>query len=171
MVTIEVADSGVQAALDALAQRIGNMEPVLQAIGEDIMARAKQRFETSTGPDGQRWAPNARATIEAFIAKRGGFGKRGINKKGRDLAMGKRPLIGESGDLRRNFHVRADEVSVTVAHSAIYAAIQQFGGQAGKGRRATIPARPFLPVQSSGELYPAERSQILEAINAWLADK
>ena len=30
--------------------------------------------------------------------------------------------------------------------SAAYAAIQQFGGQAGRGKKVTIPARPYLPL-------------------------
>ncbi len=67
MITIEVQDNGVQAALQALANRASNMNPILQTIGEEIMERTKERFGSSTGPDGQRWKPNARATIEAFM--------------------------------------------------------------------------------------------------------
>jgi len=169
MISIEVTDTGVQAALKALAQRLTNMQPVMQSIGEDIVSRTKERFNTSTGPDGQRWAPNARATIEAFVNSKGGYGKKGINKKGRDLAIGKKPLIGETGDLRRQFHVAATSSSVTIGNSAIYAAIQQFGGQAGRGKKVTIPARPFLPVKSDGELYAADRALIMDALNAYLA--
>lgn len=170
MFTVEVRDQQVRAALAALAQKVGNPRPILQAIGDDIMERAKERFGTSTGPDGRRWQPNARATIEAFIAKRGGFGKKGINKKGQGLAAGKKPLI-DGGDLRRQFHVRADSNSVTVGNSMAYAAIQQFGGKAGRGRRVTIPARSFLPITGSGNLYPAEQAKILDQINDWLAAK
>jgi len=173
MITIEVRDNEVQSALRALAARVGNPRPFLQAIGDDIMERTKQRFETSTGPDGQRWQPNARATIEAFIAKRGGFGKRGINKKGQGLAMGKKPLIGESGDLRREFHVNADGRSVTIGSGPKYAAMQQFGGRKAKFPNlwGDIPARPFLPITASGDLYPQEKALILEQINDWLAER
>ncbi len=171
VITIEVRDNGVREALNALAERTANMKPILQKIGEDIKERTKQRFSTSTGPDGQRWAPNARSTIEAFIAKRRGFGKRGINKKGQALAMSKKPLIGESRDLSREFHVHADQASVTIGNTMRYSAIQQFGGLAGKGRKVKIPARPFLPIRESGELYPQDRSLILEDINRYLAGK
>lgn len=173
MFTIEVQDNGVQGALQALSNRVGNMRPILHAIGEDIMERSKERFGTSTGPDGQRWQANARSTIEAFIGRQGGFGKKGINKKGQGLAMGKKPLIGESHDLARQFHVQADRASVTVANSAIYAAMQQFGGKksAFPNLWGDIPARPFLPIKQNGELYPAERTQILDAINDYLAGK
>ncbi len=90
MIVVEVSDRTLRTALGRLAERVGNLRPLMQALGEDIMERAKQRFETSTGPNGERWQPNARATIEAFIASRGGMGKRGINKKGMGLAMTKR---------------------------------------------------------------------------------
>ena len=92
-----------------------------------------------------------------------------MGSKGRDLMMSKKPLIGESRDLSRQFHVTADANSVTIGNSAIYAAIHQFGGQAGRGRKVTIPARPFLPITPSGELYPAERSSIIGAINDYIA--
>ncbi|HNC51204.1 MAG TPA: phage virion morphogenesis protein [Accumulibacter sp.] len=169
---IEVKDSGVQAALDALAAKVSNMQPYLHAIGEDIKHRAEARFQTSIGPDGQRWLPNARATIEAYIAKQGGFGKKGINRKGRDLAMNKKPLIGLSQSLMSQFHVDATADQVTVLNSMKYAAIQQFGGLAGKpdknGKRVSIPARPFLPIHEDGTLYPEDRAKILDALNAYL---
>jgi phage virion morphogenesis protein len=171
MITIEVRDQQVRAALSALAARVGNPRPFLQAIGDDIMERTKQRFETSTGPDGRRWQPNARAAIESFIAKRGGFGKRGINEKGQGLAIGKKPLIA-TGELRRQFHVNATNDAVTISNSVRrYAAIQQFGGQAGKGRKVTIPARPFLPVTAAGNIYPQDKALILEQLNDWLAGR
>lgn len=171
VITIEVRDNGVHEALQALASRTANMKPILQKIGEDIKERTKLRFSTSTGPDGQRWAPNARSTIEAFIAKRRGYGKRGINKKGQALAMSKKPLIGESRDLSREFHVHADQTSVTIGNTMLYSAIHQFGGMAGKGRKVKIPARPFLPIRDNGELYPQERALILDDINRYLASK
>jgi len=71
-VTVTVDDTEVRAALAALAQRAGNPRPFLLAIGEDIMERAKRRFETSTDPAGRRWQPNAHATIEAWLDARSG---------------------------------------------------------------------------------------------------
>lgn len=176
--TIEVRDSGVHAALASLIERVENPRPVLQQIGEGIMERAKQRFTTSTGPDGQRWAANSRATIEAFIAKRGGIGKRGkITKKGIGLATSKKPLIGESHDLSRQFHLQVNDGSVSVANTMIYAAVQQFGakrGEFGSGKKRSfpipwgdIPARPFLPIHADGSLYNSDRDEILATLNRY----
>ena len=176
MITVEVQDNGLQAALQALSQRMGNMQPVLQAIGEDIMERTKQRFGTSTGPDGQRWQGNAVSTVQAMIAnarsKKGGVLKDGstLSKKSQTALGGKKLLI-DTGSLARQFHVHADSASVAISNSMAYAAIHQFGGKAGKGRKVTIPARPFLPIMQNGEIYPAERVLILDAINDYLAGK
>ena len=51
----------------------------------------------------------------------------------------------------------------------MYAAIQQFGGKAGRGHKVTIPARPFLPVRQDGSLYPQEQAEIIAAIKDMLA--
>lgn len=188
MITIEVQDNGVQAALQALANRASNMNPILQTIGEEIMERTKERFGSSTGPDGQRWKPNARATIEAFIrsksrnddAPRTHNGKRVAVKKGYLLKdgrigsksilalLGKKPLIA-SGDLSSSFSVASDSRSVSVNTNWMAgtikggAAVHQFGSKNGG-----IPARPFFPVQSDGSLYPQEQTKILDAINDYL---
>ena len=42
-----------------------------------------------------------------------------------------------------------------------YAAIHQFGGKAGRGRKTTIPARPFL------KLTPEDEADIMEDIQAY----
>jgi phage virion morphogenesis protein len=42
-----------------------------------------------------------------------------------------------------------------------YAAIHQFGGKAGRGRKTTIPARPFL------KLTPEDDADIMEDIQAY----
>ena len=177
MITIEVQDNGVQAALQALAKRVDNLQPVLQAIGEDIMERTKQRFATSTGPDGQRWQGNSIATIQALIvgarAKKGGVLKKGgLSQKAQTSLAGKKVLV-DTGSLARQFHVNASGNSVTVANSMIYAAIHQFGGKksAFPNLWGDIPARPFLPIKQNGELYPAERTKILDALNDYLAGK
>ena len=170
-ITITVQDKDVRATLSALAARASNLQPVMQSIGEDIVKRAKQRFATSTGPDGKRWVPNSRVTIERYIASKGGFGKKGLTKKGALIEKSKKPLIGHGRDLSRQFFVRADSRSVTVGNSMIYAAMQQFGGSREQFPNlwGDIPARPFLPITAAGQLYPAEKTRIIDALNAFLA--
>lgn len=177
--TITVQDEQVRAALKALASRVQNMRPVLQAIGEDVVERAKHRFETSTGPDGAKWQANSAATLAMLAARLAGKSsyrkKNGdLNKKGAAALANKKPLIGESGDLRRQIVARADAASVSIIASPAYAAIQQFGGTTSPRSMipgAKIPARPFLPIRIDGSLYPAEQALILQSLNEYLMDR
>lgn len=173
--TIEVHDKGVKTALQALAARVQNPRPVLQTIGEGITERAKHRFDTSTAPDGSAWKPNSAATL-AMLADRLSGHKSKIKKDGSLNASGqralanKKPLIGESQDLRRQIIPQATRDTLTVTSTPAYAAIQQFGGKAGRGHKVAIPARPFLPIRQDGTLYPAEQALVLQAINDYLLD-
>lgn len=166
-ITIEVSDSELRGALLRLQQRSGNLSPVLKALGEDIQERVKRRFASATDPAGGKWQPNTRSTIEAYVAAKSDKSKSGkIGAKGITAAMSKRPLQGHSGDLARQISYMASNSSLVLSASPVYAAIQQFGGIAGRSVR--IPARPFMPVTLSGDLYPAEKSQVLKEIANFL---
>ena len=167
---LTVDDQGVQSALKALADRVNNMQPLLQAVGDDIVERAKHRFDTSTGPDGQAWKPNSLATLAMVAERIGKYSSNlkkngGLNAQGLRALANKKPLIGDSGFLRQQIVAVASGSAVTVSSTPKYAAIQQFGGQAGRGHKVTIPARPFLPVHVDGTLYPEEKAAILATLN------
>jgi phage gpG-like protein len=172
---IEVQDQAVMAALTALRDKVDNMSPVALAIGEDMAERIKGRFGTATAPDGTRWKSNAQVTLMNYLNKKGGAfspktGK--ILAKGQQLAASKRPLQGESGDLARQIVYEATGSEVTVGSTMIYAAMQHFGGKKSEFPKlwGDIPARPFLPVTSSGELYPSEVEAIVDQIRQYLAN-
>lgn len=170
---IAINDSAVTALLEALRQRTGNMSPVLKAIGEDMMERVKQRFASSTAPDGKPWAPNTQATLIRYLQSRGGFSEKTgkITAKGQKLAINKKPLIGNGGDLSRQFDVDATDNSVTVGSTKKYAAMQQYGGTKSQFPNlwGDIPARPFMPITPDGKLYPQEEREILATLQEYLS--
>lgn len=92
--TIEVHDAAVKAALKALAERAGNTGPVLGAMGEDIIARTKARFDSSTAPDGAPRKP----------------------KKKQDS---RKTLVGPTGNLRRQIVRQVAGSTLTVAAHSI----------------------------------------------------
>lgn len=168
MIDIQLDDREVREALSRLQKRLGDLTPVMREIGELIVERAKQRFETSTAPDGSRWAPNSEATLGAMLARSGAnFRKDGsLSKRGAARRAAKKPLV-DTGTLMRQTFYRATANEVTVGNSMVYAAIHQFGGQAGRGRKVTIPARPFLPVTASGQwLGTEDRDAVLDIIRS-----
>lgn len=172
--TIDVQDDEVQALLQKLASRAGGLSPVLAVIGSDITERTKRRFETSSGPDGTPWAPNSAATLGLLAGRLGGQKSKvkkdgSLNASGRRALAGKKPLI-DSGFLRQQIVPSVSGHTLTVRATPAYAAIQQFGGKAGRGGKVSIPARPFLPVRLDGTLYPQEHALVLQALNDFLAE-
>ena len=193
--TIEVDDADINAAFNRLIAAGEELSPILHVIGEDIVTRAKQRFNTSTAPDGTPWAPNSDTTLRALLHsksdiraafshlgshkegsafvgfKKGYFKKDGsLTKKSQNLLAGKKPLIGKSHDLSRQINYLVTGNSVMVTASPVYAAMQQFGGKKSQFPKlwGDIPARPFLPVTQSGQLYPEEKRDIIAVINQHL---
>jgi len=170
---IDVSNKAVAAMLNQMQNKVGDLSPVLLAIGDDIIERTKQRFASATAPDGTPWVPNTEATLIDYIQQRGGFsGKTGkITAKGQALAISKRPLQGESGDLERQFSsLVTSGDTLLVGSSMIYAGMQQFGGTKSQFPHlwGDIPARPFLPIMADGSLYSDEASRITEQIRQYL---
>lgn len=191
--TIEVHDQGVKNALMALAARVNNMDAVLQAVGDKMVERVKHRFDTSSGPDGVAWLPNKPATKKAkggrppltdsgelrrqiyssvssavltvsaspeyaAIQQFGGTIERAagsINVRHRtdakgellrsSIMNGKGLIFAKHG---KNGHKRFIEREFAVAAHTI-----------------TIPARPYMPIYSNRDLYPAESEAILAELN------
>lgn len=169
MITITIQDREVIATLQAITQRIGNMAPVLQAIGDDITERTKRRFDTSTGADGATWK-NSPVTLGIYSLRLGQSHRKkdgSLNKRGEARVAGKKPLI-DTGELRRQIVPQVSNNVLTVTATPAYAGIHQFGGQAGRNRKVKIPARPYLPVKADGNLYPQEQALILETLQSFL---
>lgn len=173
---IEVQDQEVIAGLRQMLERAENLRAPLQALGDDIVERTKSRFDmrpVGEAPDGTPWQANSAVTLGMLSARLGkGYRKKdgSLNAKGEARLAGKRPLIGETGDLRRQIVAMASDTEVTIRATPVYAAIHQFGGKAGRGLKVDIPARPYLPVKKDGTLYPSEKAAILESINGFLMD-
>lgn len=163
---IQVDDRNVTDVLAELQRRLTNMTPAMKQIGEALVGSTKQRFTTSTGPDGLPWAPNSMVTYLRMIDRRADTTlKRGPNAgrlsaKGVGLAAGKKPLIGETRHLRDTIFPIVGADSVTIGSPEVYSAVQQFGeakGAAGQDRRhhpipwGKIPPRPFIGLSTGDE--------------------
>ena len=174
--SVKIDDDGFTAGLQRLLDRGGSIGTLTFLIGQGIEERIDARFSTSTGPDGQRWEKNSPVTLarEALrlALSNGNRRKDGrLNRRGAERLAAKRPLIGETGTLRNQIAMQADGQGVTVTASAVYAAIQQFGGTRAEFPNlwGDIPARPFMPVTPSGDLYPTEAEAIMADLNDYFA--
>lgn len=164
---IKIDDRETVRVLRRLQQQGTRLKPAMQDIGEYLVHSTKQRFATSTAPDGTPWAPNSETTLINMLRKRGGLSKRRtktggrtLTKKGQARLAAKKPLVGESRRLGNEIHYRATNEGVEVGSALEYATTQQFGAEkgsftGGKTPWGDIPARPFLGVSE------ADRAQIL----------
>lgn len=148
LLTVELTDDA-SGRLQEIAQKLGDMRPILKVIGEELTESTKRRFETSTGPDGTRWEENAESTLLGYMkskTKGSLLTKRGNTKASAVKALArKRPLIGETKQLSTKISYRLDgDTTLLVGSPLIYASTHQFG-------RGHIPARPFLGISTTDE--------------------
>ena len=161
---IEINNQASSDLLQQLAERVGDMEPFLRALGEDMVERIKMRFGTSVGPDGTAWEANSPVTLAKYIQSRG---RRSGKRTG--AAPAKKPLVA-SGEMGRGIHYQASGESLLVTSSTPQAFVMQFGGTKAEFPHlwGDIPARPFFPIRRDGMLYPAEESDIVDSLRQYL---
>lgn len=154
---ISIAYDGT-AIVDALTRLHAGLGPQgmgtpLKEIGEVLAESTRQRFVTSTAPDGSRWAPNAQATYLGGLGK-GDSRKDGrINARGAAKVMNKRPLV-DTGLLAEQitYQLLPNGSGVEIGTNRFAgewdggAAVHQFGSRDGH-----IPARPFLGLSGEDE--------------------
>lgn len=156
MIKVEIDDAEIKAAFVRLNQAGTDLRPLMQQAGEFLIETTKQRFETSTAPDGTPWAPNAEITYLNLLDRyKSSYSKKTgqISAAGSRRVVGKKPLIGESRALSTTINYRAGSDFLEIGSPMIYAGVHQFGakqGAFGRSRRngpipwGDIPARPFL---------------------------
>ena len=124
----------------AIARRlraVKDTRPVLEAMGTEGVSLTKRAF-TDAALRPSPWAPLKPSTL--------------ARKKG--------SILRESGAMWQSIRITETTAkSVAWGSDRKYAAIQQLGGQAGKGGKVTLPPRPFFPVLN-GKITPAARVKI-----------
>lgn len=113
--------------LKVIADRFGKTLPAMQIIGQRVVKSVVENFMAGGRPKG--WQPLAPATL--------------ARKKGGSILVGK----GFGGGLLGSIHAEPENRAVVVGTDKVYAAVHQFGGQAGRGLQTTIPQREFLLLQ------------------------
>nr|DAV19791.1 MAG TPA: virion morphogenesis protein [Caudoviricetes sp.] len=178
----------IQRKLQALESSLdeAGMRRKLNTVGGMVKNSVMESFENETSPFGQRWKPLSSVTAFANFGggiknvKRGrqnAYYKNGKKQKKSFLSVfgagGSRKILVLSGALAGHWVVRASAKSVTVSNNSssggfAYGLTHQFGTtRAGKHKKINIPARPFLPIDSSGNLEP----KLAKDINDYLENE
>lgn len=121
-INVKIADAEVKALLTRLRERVEDLTPVMNTIGQIVRTSVGKNFEAGGRPD--RWQPSQRATREVGLT------------------------LVDSARLKNSINAKATSKQVAIGTNVIYGAIHQLGGKAGRGKKVSIPARPFLAVQA-----------------------
>lgn len=122
-VRITVNDRELRQVLRRLARIGGEPGRFLRPIGQQLINSTRERARREVSPDFTPW-PELEPTYAA--QKRGGH------------------MLREAGNMLGSLTREVEGNTLRVGTNRIYAAIHQFGGQAGRGRKVTMPARPWL---------------------------
>lgn len=158
MIKLEFNASAVFDRLERASARLTDLTPVHEDIGEYMTEATKDRFRSSTAPDGTRWLAKRPATLAAYLARGEG------NKP--------KPLIGASGRLGKEIAKLVSRDAVEIGSALEYSAVMQHGaakGAFGKTRTdrpipwGDIPARVWLGISAEDE------SNILDIVDEHVA--
>lgn len=142
----------VQALLRRAGAQLDDPTPLLREIGAALVQTTRERFDTMTDPLGKKWAAHS---ADTQIGRLGGtkrvYTKKMRFRKGVAEKLDKLRILFRQGHLRHSVTARASRTGVEVGTNLAYGAIHQFGGKAGRGRKVTIPARPYLGLSAVDE--------------------
>jgi len=142
--------------LNKIIDNFTKIRKLYKAVGEYMLTSVEENFQAQGRPT--RWKRLSIATLKSgYKGKK--FKKRGgLTKAFRDHVAGKKILI-DSGRLKNSitYKVKAikklQDTKIYIGTNMVYAAIHQYGGYAGRGRKVYIPARPYLLMQEQDRVW------------------
>jgi phage virion morphogenesis protein len=134
-----------EATIAGILLKAGHLRSPFESAGKFLVTRTHEHFEHERSPEGEPWA----ALSAAYVARPKEQGGRG---------GAAHPILFVQGYLEASINYKAGDAELAVGTNRKFpggmksaAAIHQLGGEAGRGHRAAIPARPFLGVDSADE--------------------
>ena len=126
-VLVKVDDKEVRKLLGGILKRMGNPGPAMKILGAIVRTSSVRNFEKGGRPT--KWKALSPETLKT--------------KKGTAILREQ----GMAGGLMGAVNYKPFSDKVVIWADKVYAAIHHFGGKAGRGRKVTIPARPYMMVQ------------------------
>jgi phage virion morphogenesis protein len=123
--------------IEGLEDRLTDLTPAMNAVGEYMLAKTRDRFDDEVDPDGRRWQVLAPRTVESKQRRKTKPGKRAR------VRAGASNILKESFLLRDTIAYQADSTSVRVGTPQEYGVFHQSDEP-----RSKIPQRKFLGVDA-----------------------
>mgnify|MGYP001039274742 CR=1 FL=1 len=137
-------DRELREMIQQTGDRIKNVLPAMKAFGEYMVMATQDRFAAEKAPDGSGWKALSPRT-ENWKEEHGKIDK----------------ILQQDGYLRL-IHYTPDNAGLTLSSNRKYAAIHQYGGMAGRGRKVEIPKREFLGFSD------ADKAEFMETVKDYL---
>lgn len=135
----------LQSKLKALQKPI--LQKAARQVGEALASSTIRRFSEQRDPSGRPWKPLSAVTVFGSLS----FTKKGqVTKRSERQARGRLILI-QSARLRNSISSNVAGTKAYIGTNVKYARIHQMGGMAGRGKKVSIPARPFLGVSENDQ--------------------
>lgn len=141
---VDVERAEMLAFFESKLSQMENLRPFYVNVGEHLLNSVEDRFDTQTAPDGTAWAALAPATVANRLRRYGNA----------ELT-----ILRASGRLAGSFNYDASSQQVSIGTPVVYAAIQHFGGEAGRNKSVTIPPRPVLGISPQDEVIISEMAE------------
>lgn len=146
-IEIKIDNKAVNEKLLELAKRGENLRPLMKDIAGIFASSTEENFKEEGRPN--KWTKLADVTIE--------------NRKKKDKWPGQ--ILQVEGQLAASINTQYDENSAVIGSNEPYAAIHQLGGKAGKNKKVSIPARPYL------QLTDEDFKEILNSTQKYLKNE
>lgn len=145
-ISVKIKDGDIDKKLTKLMTKMNRPFGFYKKVGEHIKDRMPDHFKNETAPDGTPWQKLSPVTLAAR------------EKRGTGSA-----IYREHGDFvgTLNYNVSDDNFRWGSSDQA-RAYIFQHGGKAGRNRKVTLPARPYLGLSSGDE------KEILRIAEDWV---
>lgn len=154
MITVEIKDKEVLAMLNSLAAGMKDMRPAMADIAQALASESERQFATQSGPFGE-WTDLAKST-KAARSKKGSWPGQILQVSAGGLAASVQTAFGA------NF--------ASIGSNKPYSAIHMFGGNAGRGHAAEIPARPYLPFNpQTSELTAPAKEAVMDVLELYFS--
>ena len=125
MISVQIEDDAVFGALSRISALLDDQTQVMREITGVLADAAEDQFASEGRP---AWEDLSARTIASRTRKGTWPGK----------------ILQVSGSLAASVTPGSTKTTAFIGSNKKYAAIQQLGGKAGRGRKVTIPGRPYL---------------------------
>jgi len=147
-IQIDINSGELNKQLEKLQKKVTNLRPVLHELGNHLLNITEEAFDNEAGPDGQAWAP---LNLDVIAQKKGETKK-----------------LYRYGHMQRSLNLDISNIAATLGLNAYskgypYPIVHQFGTLDGK-----ILARPFLPIDKNGNLYPGIKVELVALLKDFM---